>query len=143
MGKGPQKKSLIDLEKKLHISENVYFEDFMDYNLLIEKQRDSKVFLMPSSREGFGISVIEAYACGVPVITVNQEHNAAQYLVSDGMDGFVVPLDEKKIAAGIRKLLFEENYEAFLTAARKKANQYDWEIIIEQSRQAVNIKAVE
>jgi len=86
IGEGPQKEGLLDLALKLQVSENIDFADFRDYGLLIETLKASKVFLLLSSREGFGISIIEAYACGIPVITVNQENNAAQYLVSDGID---------------------------------------------------------
>lgn len=42
--------------------------------------------------------VIEAFACGIPVITVKEKYNAAQGLVDDGLDGFVVTLEEKEIA---------------------------------------------
>lgn len=135
IGEGPKKAELVKLAGDLGITKNVEFADFLEYENLIEKVRVSKIFILPSSREGFGISVIEAYACGIPVITVSQEYNAAQYLVSDGVDGFVVPLDEKEIASGIKHLLLGENYGAFSRAARKKAEKYDWNIILEQFRQ--------
>lgn len=137
IGEGPRKEELASLALRLSVEENVDFAGFMDYGSLIETLKASKVFLLPSSREGFGISVIEAYACGVPVITVDQEHNAARYLVSDGIDGFVVPLDEEEIAAGIKKLLLEKNYGDFSRAALKKAENYDWKIILEQFRRNV------
>lgn len=139
IGEGPRKEELTDLALKLDVSGNVAFEDFMDYDVLIEKLRSSKVFLLPSSREGFGIGVIEAYACGIPVITVDQEYNAAKYLVSNGVDGFVVPLGAEEIAAKVRTLLLGDNYDDFSRAARKKAEKYDWEVILEQFSQAVDI----
>ncbi|MDW7733164.1 MAG: glycosyltransferase family 4 protein [Methanolobus sp.] len=139
IGEGPRKEELVNLALELGIDGNVDFADFLDYGILIKKLRASRVFLLPSSREGFGISVIEAFACGIPVITVNQEYNAAQYLVSDGVDGFVVLLNEKEVAARTRTLLLEENYEAFSRAARQKAEKYDWEIIVEQFMRTTEI----
>lgn len=139
IGDGPQKEELVKLALRLGVSENVEFTGFTDYGSLIEKLRDSKVFLLPSSREGFGISVIEAYACGIPVITVNKEHNAAQYLVSHGVDGFVMPPDEKEIAEKIRTLFSAGCYDNLSRAARKKAEQYNWDIILEQFRQSAGI----
>jgi glycosyltransferase involved in cell wall biosynthesis len=135
IGEGPQKEELVNLALKLNVNKNIDFADFVDYESLIGTLKSSKVFLLLSSREGFGIGVIEAYACGVPVITVNQEYNAAQYLVSDGVDGLVVPLDENEIAAGIEKLLLEKDYGSLSRAALKKAENYDWKNVFEQFRQ--------
>lgn len=143
IGEGPRREELVSLALELGIGKNVEFADFMDYDRMIEKLRASRVFLLPSSREGFGISVIEAFSCGIPVITVNQEYNAAQYLVSDGVDGFVVPLDEKEVAARTGTLLLEDNYDAFSRAARKKAEKYDWKIILDQFRQTTELFILE
>jgi glycosyltransferase involved in cell wall biosynthesis len=142
IGEGPQKEELVNLALKLNVSKNVDFVDFGDYESLIETLKSSKVFLLLSSREGFGISVIEAYACGVPVITVNQKYNAAQYLVSDGVDGLVVPLDENEIAAGIEKLLLEKDYGSLSRAALKKAENYDWKNVLENFRQMLAIEVI-
>jgi len=44
--------------------------------------KSSNVFVLPSTREGFGMVVIEANACGIPVIVVKHEMNAATELVT-------------------------------------------------------------
>ena len=49
--------------------------------ILIGYMKSSKVFVLPSTREGFGMVVIEANACGIPVVTVNHPMNAAVDLV--------------------------------------------------------------
>lgn len=85
VGDGPERKALEKLTRELGVRENVIFEGFQEYRALIGKIKASKVLVLPSSREGFGMVVIEAFACGVPVVTVREKYNAAQGLVEDGV----------------------------------------------------------
>ncbi|GAI68661.1 unnamed protein product, partial [marine sediment metagenome] len=71
--------------------------------------KSSKVFVLPSTREGFGIVVIEANACGIPVMTINHKDNAASDLIEEGKNGFVCQLDEKEIAKNIMKVIKNRN----------------------------------
>lgn len=133
VGDGPEKAALLKLAKELAIYENVEFAGFLEYKTLIGKVKVSKAFVLPSSREGFGMVVIEAFACGVPVVTVREKYNAAQGLVDDGVDGFVVELKDIEIAAGIGKILGRDTkykitseYKKLSEAAFQKARKYDW-----------------
>jgi glycosyltransferase involved in cell wall biosynthesis len=45
--------------------------------------------VLPSSREGYGLVVVEASAAGTPCVVVRGEDNAATELVEDGVNGFV------------------------------------------------------
>jgi glycosyltransferase involved in cell wall biosynthesis len=47
--------------------------------------------LLPSSREGYGMVVIEAAGTGTPSVVVAGEDNAAVELISEGENGFVAP----------------------------------------------------
>jgi glycosyltransferase involved in cell wall biosynthesis len=51
--------------------------------------QSAHVFVMPSVEDGFGLAVIEAMACGLPVIV--SDHTGAADLVRQGESGFVVP----------------------------------------------------
>ena len=114
------------------VRENVDFAGFQEYEALIAKIKASKVLVLPSSREGFGMVVIEAFACGVPVVTVRKRYNAAQGLVEDSC-GTVVELGEKEIAEGVEKILENGNYyEEMAASASKKAGKYEWDTIFEQ-----------
>ncbi|WP_370574681.1 glycosyltransferase family 4 protein [Methanomethylovorans sp.] len=127
VGDGPEKSGLIELSNNMGISTNIEFVGFQDYSSLIGKMKASKVFVLPSSREGFGMVVIEAFACGVPVVTVKEKYNAAQGLVEDGVDGFVVSLEEREIAEAVGKIL-EGNQccKNMSKAAFQKSKDYDW-----------------
>jgi glycosyltransferase involved in cell wall biosynthesis len=50
----------------------------------------SHVFVLPSVEDGFGMVLVEALACGCPVI--GTEHTGAPDLVTEGREGFVVPI---------------------------------------------------
>lgn len=127
VGDGPEKEDLMKLSNEMGICNNVEFAGFQEYNALIRKLQVSKVFVLPSSREGFGMVVIEAFACGVPVVTVKERYNASQGLVEDGVDGFTVPLDASSIAEAVSKILQGgQCYENMSKAASQKAKDYDW-----------------
>jgi glycosyltransferase involved in cell wall biosynthesis len=133
VGDGPEKAMLLELAKELAICGNVEFAGFLEYRVLIGKIKASKVLVLPSSREGFGMVVIEAFACGVPVVTVREKYNAAQGLVDDGVDGFVVELGDKEIAAGIEKVIKKEaSHKRFSSMSLYKAAEYNWDGIVEK-----------
>ena len=132
VGNGPEKAALLKLAKQLAICENVEFAGFQEYEELIRKFKASKVLVLPSSREGFGMVVIEAFACGVPVVTVREKYNAAQGLVDDGVDGFVVELDADEIRVCIEKIIkVSIDYKLIVERAISKAKKYDWNEIVE------------
>ncbi|HWR25173.1 MAG TPA: glycosyltransferase family 4 protein [Methanosarcina sp.] len=133
VGGGPEKKVLLELARKIGVYENIEFVGFQEYDSLIRKLKASKVLVLPSSREGFGIVVIEAFACGVPVVTVRKKYNAAQGLVENGIDGLVVELEAREIAKGIEKLIGENSdYRDMSEAALRKAKKYNWDEIVVQ-----------
>ena len=61
------------------------------------------VLCVPSSRESFGSVVVEAWACGKPV--VGGPAGATRELIEDGVDGFVVPQDPQVLVERLAMLL--------------------------------------
>lgn len=56
---------------------------------LVSYYQQADLFVFPSINDAFGLVVLEAMACGVPVVTT--DHSCGHDLVTDGKDGFVVP----------------------------------------------------
>ena len=78
IGDGPERLKLEKLALDLQLNDNIIFKGFMEnYDDMIGYMKSSKVLVLPSTREGFGMVVIEANACGIPVVTVNHPMNAA------------------------------------------------------------------
>jgi glycosyltransferase involved in cell wall biosynthesis len=130
IGDGPEKTKLINLAEKLNIASNVKFVGFLE-NLdeVVSYMKSSKVFVSPSTREGFGMVVLEANACGLPVVTVNHERNAACELIDHGSNGFICKLSPEDIAEKI--LLGIEMKEVMREKCIEKARNYDWAKIVD------------
>jgi len=93
--------------------------------------KSAKIFVLPSIREGFSIVVLEANACGLPIITVEHKMNFATEIVKNGINGYVVKLSEDEIAKWITYLLRNEDIRARLARnAMNFAKNYDWDIIV-------------
>jgi len=95
VGDGPERKKLEELSDRLGLKNNVIFTGFLEpYDHVISLMEASKVFVLPSRREGFGMVVLEAMASGLPVVTLDAPMNAARFLVGSGRSGFVVGAEE-------------------------------------------------
>lgn len=84
---------------------------------LSERYRNADVFAIPSNQEGLAIVGLEAMASGLPVVTT-QCGGPTQY-VEDGVNGYVVPRDDKEaFSEAIAALCDEERRKKMGDAAR-------------------------
>ena len=93
---------------------------------LPELYAQADVFVFPSLVEGFGLTPLEAMACGVPVIV--STHTFADDVIENGKDGYIVPV---RNAEAIAKLLVhfaedEDARQAIGCGARRKAERFTW-----------------
>lgn len=123
VGDGPQRLNLEKLAVKLGIEANVRFVGFLPENSQVYAyMKASSVFVLPSTREGFGISVIEANACGLPVVTIDAPANAARYLISTS-NGRLAKLTPASIATQIEVLLTSP---VSVRSVKSTVKSYDW-----------------
>jgi len=59
---------------------------------LIALYQKAAVFALPSDEEGLGVVLLEAMACGVPVVSTRS--GGPDGIITDASDGFLVPLDD-------------------------------------------------
>jgi alpha-maltose-1-phosphate synthase len=83
-------------------------------------------FVFPSLFEGFGLVLLEAMACGLPLIAT--PHTAAPDILTEGREGFVVPIrDSAAIAEKLAWLAADEDRrQALSAAARARAGDFTW-----------------
>jgi glycosyltransferase involved in cell wall biosynthesis len=93
---------------------------------LLEAYRSSDLLVFPSVAEGFGHVILEAMACGLPVLSTT--HTAAPDLITNGEDGFVVePRNAEQLARNIEWALGHRiDLRRMGRAARAKAEQFTW-----------------
>jgi glycosyltransferase involved in cell wall biosynthesis len=85
----------------------------------------AQAFVYPSLYEGFGLPVVEAMACGTPVLTSRSSSLAE---IGEGAALLVDPHDERAIADGLEALATDRVLHARLAAeGRKRAQSYSWE----------------
>jgi L-malate glycosyltransferase len=134
IGDGPQRTELERYARELGVSEEIEFLGFVETDAeVIEHLKAADVFVLPSMREGFPNTILEANACGVPSIVVDHDTNGATAVVEDGVTGYVMPLSSDAIAAKIREILTNNALRADLQqAARNYGRDHDWSAIVEE-----------
>jgi len=118
-GKGPLQKELQKLIIELDLEDQVFLLGHR--NDIIEINKSADVFVFPSFREGLSVALMEAMACGLPVVCSNIRGN--RDLIDEGLGGFLVePTDSNGIAKAI-KILMEEG------SLRERMGRYNAEKI--------------
>ena len=93
VGDGPELANLKKLSERLDLGTSVEFTGRMSTEKLVELLNRSHLFMNASPKEGWGLTVVEANACGVPVVGSNRPglkdsilHGKTGYLVEYGDD---------------------------------------------------------
>ena len=133
VGEGPERARLEQQALDLRLLDNVAFLDFVPHHDgLIALLKASRVFALPSEREGFGVVALEANASGLPVVTVRHPDNAARNLVIGGRNGYVVDFDAAGLAGGIVQALDTDADRSALSPAPEWLLAYDWTHVAER-----------
>ena len=104
LGEGSQKKCLQDLVVKRHMQDVISFAGAIPHNQLRDFYNMADVLLLPSEREGIPMVVLEALACGTPVIASDQ--GGIPGLLRDGRNGHIAKeLSPVYIARAAQELL--------------------------------------
>lgn len=91
VGDGSQRPELLAEIERLGLGAAIDAPGFVDRDVLDAALARAACLLLPSSREGYGMVVIEAASTGTPSVVVAGEDNAAVELISAGENGFVAP----------------------------------------------------
>jgi len=102
VGDGPQKNELI--KEAEVIKDNIKFTGIIPHSEKLRLLNDCSLVAFPSLIEGFGITVLEAFACSKPIIV--SDVRPLSDIVVDNSTGYVVsPFDAEKWAERMSELL--------------------------------------
>ncbi|WP_326826429.1 glycosyltransferase family 4 protein [Streptosporangium sp. NBC_01756] len=130
-GEGRVSEKLVKLAVKLRLHNNV---TFMGPTGDIEGELAKASIHAVSSRfEGFGMTIIEAFACGVPVVSFDCPRGPRE-IITSGHDGLLVPPDDvEALAEGLLKMIDDdEGRHRMARNALETARGYDISMIVER-----------
>jgi len=117
-GQGPQEAYLKKITQDLSLTSHVHFKSTTNqtHDLLCAFD----VFVMPSLMEGLGLSVIEAQACGIPVVA--SRVGGLVDLIEDQRSGFLVPINDPAALANRIIEVFRNPHQAKMMADQARLN---------------------
>ncbi len=118
IGDGDDRSRLTDIATRLGVAERLRFVGFVTPEMLVDAYRMADLFVMPSAGEGFGISFLEAMACGTPALGLAA--GGACDALLDGELGTALGHDDD-LAAAIDRLLTEPRTNPGVLADRVRA----------------------
>ncbi|MCB1162519.1 glycosyltransferase family 4 protein [bacterium] len=127
VGGGPELPTLERLATSLGVAEAVSFHGHLPLPAMVDLLYRCHLFLNASPKEGWGLTVIEAGACGVPCVAANSP--GLRESVQDGVTGVLVPYgDVDAMARASLALLRDEPRRAAMgEAAAVRARGFRWD----------------
>lgn len=119
------REDLIHLIDKLHLEGSVVFTGYIPEEDLPKYYNAADLFVFPSSYEGFGLPVLEAMACGCPVVTSNC--TSIPEVVGDAAI-MVTPGDVDELAHAIERVLFDDGLREEMTQKGiRQSMRFTWD----------------
>ncbi|MBS3050558.1 MAG: glycosyltransferase family 4 protein [Candidatus Aenigmarchaeota archaeon] len=125
IGEGSERPKLEALATSLGV--NVLFTGKIEsHEDVLRELKKASLFVLPSKRESFGITILEAMCCGVPVISTPTEGPSDH--IKNGETGFLA--GEKDLAGRMLKILSNKRLQQTMSRnGREYAAKHDWENI--------------
>lgn len=122
-GDGPHKKALKLLSKKLGLEKKVIFTGYLHKEDVVKAYYSSDIFVFASKTDTQGMVILEAAACGLPIVAVKDE--AFADILKNKENGFTTGENKNIFADKIIKLLEEDIlYRQMSSASKQIANDF-------------------
>lgn len=127
VGDGEEMGNLQQELKHSIASHQVEIKGNMEKDQVLDEYQKASVFFLPSFSEGFPLTILEAMACGLPV--VYSDVGDVSRIIENGKNGFFITSgDVEKYINAIKKILFDSNLrEKMQKNNLEKAKTYSWD----------------
>jgi glycosyltransferase involved in cell wall biosynthesis len=117
--------TIFEKVKKLNLEDKIIFTDYVSEEDKPSLIAGAKVFCLPSLNEGFGLDVLNAMACGTPVV-VSDKGSLPEVAGNAGV--YVDPISPKSIADGVGKVLSMNDieYNKLVTRGLEQVKKFSW-----------------
>jgi len=125
-GDGPERPQLEALVRQLDLEQSVRFLGNIDNERMLAEFEAHDVLLNSSRADNQPVSLLEAFACGMPVVSTAV--GGIPHMIEDGCNGLLAPDDDAAaLAAQLQRLFDEPGLAASIArSARAKMSAHDW-----------------
>jgi L-malate glycosyltransferase len=122
----------------LGLAESVIFTGLLSKAEWISLSRECDIFINTTNFDNMPVSVIEAMALGLPIVSTNV--GGLPYLIRNEIDGLLVnPSSVMEFSSAVERILLDSDLGRTLAvSARRKALTFDWSITGPQWRNVIN-----
>jgi len=125
IGRGILEKKMYKLIKKYKLEKDVFHLKNIPEEILYDYYFSSDIFVSATTCEDFMITIQEAMACGLAIVSSSQP-----FLVKDGINGYVVGMkNPKAIKEGILKIYKKKRMKKMGEESKELVKQYDYKNI--------------
>lgn len=129
IGDGPQEAQLRGMAAASGIADRIEFRGFVPQDQVRAAMQRARVFILPSLEEGLGVVLLEALACGTPIVASRVD--GIVDVVTEEVGVLTPPANPDQIGAAVVQVLASpQQWARYSAAARQRAvGHYDWDHI--------------
>ena len=138
MGSGWWDEHLTGLTKRLGLTEQVTFLGHVSDRTKFEELSNAWVHVLPSVKEGWGLSIVESGRAGTPSVAYASAGGVTESIL-DGVTGLLA-VDENDLGLQLGRLLREHGMRREMgEKARERSTEFTWEVAADRIREALLI----
>ena len=130
VGDGDEKENYLTLAEKLGVADLINFKSYVPREQMEKAYHSADIFVLPSYNEGMSNALLEAMACGLPVVVTDV--GGTSELLEEGGNGYIFPTGNvENLSLILEKIAQAPNQLKKLgKKSRKKAEDLSWNNIV-------------
>jgi glycosyltransferase involved in cell wall biosynthesis len=142
VGDGPERTALMALAQSLKLGDTCEFVGHVPHDRIVVEYQRADVLVSMSASESYGMSLLEAMACGLAVLSA--DNDGATGIVEHGVTGYLVAkANIQQLAERINEFCCDHESACSLGRASQECVQtkYSWNIVASRMMEAYGAKA--